>query len=31
MASGNIMLSRELQVTLQLAVTEAVNRRHEYV
>ena len=25
------MLSRELQVTLQLAVTEAVNRRHEYV
>ncbi|HSR59001.1 MAG TPA: AAA family ATPase, partial [Candidatus Binataceae bacterium] len=31
MPSGNIMLSRELQVTLQLAVTEAVNRRHEYV
>src|SRR5256885_9440829 len=29
--SNNIMLSRELQVTLQLAVTEAVNRRHEYV
>ncbi len=25
------MLSRELQVTLQLAVTEAVNRRHEFV
>ncbi len=25
------MLTRELQVTLQLAVTEAVNRRHEYV
>src|ERR1700732_4004565 len=31
MASGNIMLSRELQVTLQLAMTEAVNRRHEFV
>lgn len=31
MPSGNVMLSRELQVTLQLAVTEAVNRRHEYV
>ena len=25
------MISRELQVTLQLAMTEAVNRRHEYV
>src|SRR6516162_3810397 len=31
MASNNIMISRELQVTLQLAMTEAVNRRHEYV
>jgi ATP-dependent Clp protease ATP-binding subunit ClpA len=30
MASG-IMLSRELQVTLQLAMTEAQSRRHEYV
>ncbi len=29
--SNNIMISRELQVTLQLAMTEAVNRRHEYV
>jgi ATP-dependent Clp protease ATP-binding subunit ClpA len=26
-----INISRELQVTLQLAMTEAVNRRHEYV
>ncbi len=25
------MISRELQVTLQLAMTEALNRRHEYV
>jgi ATP-dependent Clp protease ATP-binding subunit ClpA len=25
------MISRELQVTLQLAMSEAVNRRHEYV
>jgi ATP-dependent Clp protease ATP-binding subunit ClpA len=25
------MISRELQVTLQLAMTEAVNRRHEFV
>ena len=25
------MISRELQVTLQLAMTEAANRRHEYV
>jgi ATP-dependent Clp protease ATP-binding subunit ClpA len=31
MPSNNIMISRELQVTLQLAMTEAVNRRHEYV
>jgi ATP-dependent Clp protease ATP-binding subunit ClpA len=31
MPSSNIMISRELQVTLQLAMTEAVNRRHEYV
>jgi ATP-dependent Clp protease ATP-binding subunit ClpA len=31
MPSGNVMLSRELQATLQLAVAEAVNRRHEYV
>ncbi|HTR60862.1 MAG TPA: ATP-dependent Clp protease ATP-binding subunit ClpA [Candidatus Binataceae bacterium] len=30
-SSNNIMISRELQVTLQLAMTEAVNRRHEYV
>jgi len=29
--SSNMMISRELQVTLQLAMTEAVNRRHEYV
>jgi ATP-dependent Clp protease ATP-binding subunit ClpA len=25
------MISRELQITLQLAMTEAINRRHEYV
>jgi ATP-dependent Clp protease ATP-binding subunit ClpA len=32
MASGNsINISRELQVTLHLAMTEAANRRHEYV
>ncbi len=31
MPSGDVRLSRELQVTLQLAVTEAANRRHEYV
>src|SRR6516164_6860795 len=31
MASSSVMISRELQVTLQLAMTEAVNRRHEYV
>ncbi|HUA35209.1 MAG TPA: ATP-dependent Clp protease ATP-binding subunit ClpA [Candidatus Binataceae bacterium] len=29
--ANNVMISRELQVTLQLAMTEAVNRRHEYV
>src|SRR5574340_1025620 len=31
MASSGVMISRELQVTLQLAMTEALNRRHEYV
>ncbi|HEY2524592.1 MAG TPA: ATP-dependent Clp protease ATP-binding subunit ClpA [Candidatus Binataceae bacterium] len=31
MASPSVMLSRELQVTLQLAMTEAQSRRHEYV
>ncbi|MGH7948042.1 MAG: AAA family ATPase, partial [Candidatus Binataceae bacterium] len=31
MPSNNIMISRELQVTLQLAMTEAINRRNEYV
>jgi ATP-dependent Clp protease ATP-binding subunit ClpA len=31
MASSSVMISRELQVTLQLAMSEAVNRRHEYV
>ncbi|HEY2665186.1 MAG TPA: AAA family ATPase, partial [Candidatus Binataceae bacterium] len=31
MASSSVMISRELQVTLQLAMTEAVSRRHEYV
>ena len=31
MASSGVMISRELQVTLQLAMTEAQNRRHEYV
>ena len=31
MASPGVMLSRELQVTLQLAMTEAQSRRHEYV
>src|SRR5579864_8425151 len=31
MPSSGVMLSRELQITLQLAMTEAVNRRHEYV
>jgi ATP-dependent Clp protease ATP-binding subunit ClpA len=31
MASSGVMISRELQITLQLAMTEALNRRHEYV
>jgi ATP-dependent Clp protease ATP-binding subunit ClpA len=31
MPSSGVMLSRELQVTLQLAITEAQSRRHEYV
>ena len=31
MPSSGVMISRELQVTLQLAMTEAANRRHEYV
>ena len=31
MASPGVMISRELQVTLQLAMTEALDRRHEYV
>ena len=30
-SNNNILISRELQVTLQLAMTEAVNRRHEFV
>src|SRR5260370_42301358 len=30
-SNNNIMISRELQVTLQLAMTEAVNRRYEVV
>src|SRR5579864_1932991 len=30
MPSSGVMLSRELQITLQLAMTEAINRRHEY-
>jgi len=30
-SNNNIMISRELQVTLQLAMSEAVNRRHEFV
>src|SRR5260370_40676780 len=29
-SNNNIMISRELQVTLPLAMTEAVNRRHEF-
>jgi len=29
--SSGVMISRELQITLQLAMTEALNRRHEYV
>jgi ATP-dependent Clp protease ATP-binding subunit ClpA len=31
MPSSGVMISRELQVTLQLAMSEAANRRHEYV
>jgi len=31
MSSSGVMISRELQITLQLAMTEALNRRHEYV
>ena len=31
MASSGVMISRELQITLQLAMTEALNRRHEYI
>src|SRR5713226_6989742 len=31
MPSSGVMISRELQITLQLAMTEAINRRHEYV
>ena len=31
MASSGVMISRELQITLQLAMTDALNRRHEYV
>src|SRR6266446_6914480 len=31
MASSSVMISRELQVTLQLAMTEALSRRNEYV
>jgi ATP-dependent Clp protease ATP-binding subunit ClpA len=31
MASPGVMISRELQVTLQLAMTEAISRNHEYV
>ena len=31
MSSSGVMISRELQVTLQLAMQEAVDRRHEYV
>ena len=30
-SSSGVIISRELQVTLQLAMTEAANRRHEYV
>ncbi len=30
-SNNNIMISRELQVTLQLAMSEAVSRRHEFV
>ena len=31
MGSPGVMISRELQVTLQLAMQEAMDRRHEYV
>ena len=31
MPSSGVMISRELQITLQFAMTEALNRRHEYV
>ena len=31
MGSSSVMISRELQVTLQLAVTEAADRHHEYI
>src|SRR5579883_524758 len=31
MASSGVMISRELQITLQLAMNEALERRHEYV
>ncbi|MFZ0887855.1 MAG: AAA family ATPase, partial [Candidatus Binataceae bacterium] len=31
MASSGVMISRELQVTLQLAMQEAINRCHEYI
>jgi len=31
MPASGMMISRELQVTLQLAISEAANRRHEYV
>src|SRR5215467_10575434 len=31
MASSGVMISRELQITLQLAMSEAINRRHKYV
>ncbi|HJU28485.1 MAG TPA: Clp protease N-terminal domain-containing protein, partial [Candidatus Binataceae bacterium] len=30
-SSSGVMISRELQITLQLAMTEALNRRNEYV
>jgi ATP-dependent Clp protease ATP-binding subunit ClpA len=30
-SNNNIMINRELQVTLQLAMSEAVSRRHEFV
>ncbi len=30
-SNNNIMIGRELQVTLQLAMTEAVNRNHEFL